>query len=228
MTELKSELLPVVPLDDAVVLPHMTVPLVVEGVEQQAPIDAARNGNHLVLLVPRIEGTFAPMGTVATLQDSGRLPNGAEVTIVRGEHRARLGSGQADVGGVLWVQAEPVPDTDSPSERSLELAREYRAMLENLVEGRGASGVVQFLRAARTPGQLADLAGYSPDLTIEQKLQVLETIDVEARLTMLMDWTRQLLADASLKEKIRSEVNEGMEKTQRDFLLRQQLEAIKK
>jgi ATP-dependent Lon protease len=228
MTELKSELLPVVPLDDAVVLPHMTVPLVVEGVEQQAPIDAARNGNHLVLLVPRIDGTFAPMGTVATLQDSGRLPNGAEVTIVRGEHRARLGSGQADVGGVLWVQAEPAPDTDSPSERSLELAREYRAMLENLVEGRGASGVVQFLRAARNPGQLADLAGYSPDLTVEQKLQVLETIDVEARLTMLMDWTRGLLADASLKEKIRSEVNEGMEKTQRDFLLRQQLEAIKK
>src|ERR1700681_1129776 len=228
MTELKSELLPVVPLDDAVVLPHMTVPLVVEGVEQQAPIDAARNGNHLVLLVPRIEGTFAPMGTVATLQDSGRLPNGAEVTIVRGEHRARLGSGQADVGGVLWVQAEPVPDSDSPRDRSRAPPRESRAMLENLVEGRGASGVVQFLRAARNPGQLAALAGYSPDLTIEQKLQVLETIDVEARLTMLMDWTRQLLADASLKEKIRSEVNEGMEKTQRDFLLRQQLEAIKK
>src|ERR1035437_1274518 len=228
MTETKSELLPVVPLDDAVVLPHMTVPLGVEGDEQQAAIDAARNSNHLVLLVPRVAGKFAAMGTVATVQDSGRLPNGAEVTIVRGEHRARLGSGNADVGGALWVQAEPVPDADPPSGRALELAREYRAMLENLVEGRGAPGVVQFLRAARNPGQLADLAGYSPDLTVDQKLQVLETIDLEARLTMLIGWTRQILADASLKEKIRSEVNEGMEKTQRDFLLRQQLEAIKK
>src|ERR1700676_161071 len=115
MTELKSELLPVVPLDDAVVLPHMTVPLGIEGDEQQAAIDAARNGNHLVLLVPRIAGKFAAMGTVATVQDSGRLPNGAEVTIVHGEHRARLGSGNADVGGALWVQAEPGPATNSPT-----------------------------------------------------------------------------------------------------------------
>jgi len=88
--------------------------------------------------------------------------------------------------------------------------------------------VVQFLRAARTPGQLADLAGFSPDLTIDQKVRVLETLDVEARLRLLIDWTRGILAEASLKERIRSEVNEGMEKTQREFLLRQQLEAIKK
>ena len=87
---------------------------------------------------------------------------------------------------------------------------------------------MQFLRAARTPGQLADLAGYSPDLTIDQKVQVLETLDVESRLRMLIDWMRGILAEASLKEKIRSEVNEGMEKTQREFLLRQQLEAIRK
>jgi ATP-dependent Lon protease len=206
----------------------MTVPIGVEGAEQKAAVDAARQGSHLVLLVPRMEGRFAGVGTVAGVQESGRLPNGAEVTIVRGEYRARLGSGQADVGGALWVRAEAVPDPDQSTPEAEELAREYRAMLENLVESRGVPGVVQFLRAARTPGHLADLAGYSPDLSMEQKVQVLETLDVEARLRLLIEWTRQVLADASLKERIRNEVNEGMEKAQRDFLLRQQMEAIRK
>jgi len=228
MTELKSELLPVLPLDDVVVLPHMTVTLGIEGGDQQAAIEAARQGSHLVLLVPRIEGKFASVGTVARLQDSGQMPTGAAVTILRGENRARLGSGQADVGGALWVQVEPIEEPEQPSERSQELAREYRAILENLLESRGAAGVVQFIRAARTPGHLADLAGYSPDLTVEQKVQVLEAIDVELRLELLIDWTKNILADASLKEQIRSNVQEGMEKSQREFLLRQQLEAIKK
>src|SRR6202140_4462503 len=101
-------------------------------------------------------------------------------------------------------------------------------MPENLVESRGVPQVIQFLRAAKTPSHLSDLAGYSPDLTMEQKLEVLETLDLEERLAKLIGWTKQILADASLKEKIRSDVAEGMEKTQREFMLRQQLEAIKK
>src|SRR3984893_4746485 len=224
----ESELLPVLPLDDVVVLPHMTVTRGVEGESQRAATEAARQGSHLVVLVPRIEGRFAQVGTVARLQDSGQLPNGAAVTILRGEYRARLGGGQADVGGVLWVPVQPAPDTDRPSERAQELAREYRALLENLVESRGVGDAIPFIRAARTPGPLADLAGYSPDLTVEQKVEVLETIDIEARLSRLIEWTKGFLADASVKEQIRSEVQEGMEKTQREFLLRQQMEAIKK
>src|SRR3984893_12689315 len=212
----ESELLPVLPLDDVVVLPHMTVTLGVEGDSQRAATEAARQGSHLVVLVPRIEGRFAQVRTVARLQDSGQLPNGAAVTILRGEYRARLGGGQADVGGVLWVPVQPAPDTDRPSERAQELAREYRALLENLVESRGVGGAIPFIRAARTPGHLADLAGYSPDLSVEQKVEVLETIDVELRLTRLIEWTKGLLADASVKEQIRSEVQEGGVESQRE------------
>src|SRR5947199_197791 len=224
----KSELLPVLPMDDVVVLPHMSVTLAVEGDSQKAAIEAARQGNRLVLLVPRIDGKFGAIGTAARLGESAELPTGAEAFMMRGEYRARLGSGQADIGGALWVKADPILDPEPATEKSQELAREYRAMLENLVESRGVPQVVQFLRAARTPGHLADLAGYSPDLTTEQKMQVLETVDLEERLALLIGWTKQVLADASLKEKIRSDVAEGMEKTQREFLLRQQLEAIKK
>jgi ATP-dependent Lon protease len=223
----KSELLPVLPLDDMVVLPHMSVTLAVDGDSQKAAIEAARQGNRLILLVPRIDGQFGKIGTVARLGESAELPTGAEAFIIRGEYRAHLGSGQADIGGALWVKADPAPDGE-PSEKAIELGREYRAMLENLVESRGVPQVIQFLRAAKTPSHLSDLAGYSPDLTMEQKLEVLETLDLEERLTKLIGWTKQILADASLKEKIRNDVSEGMEKTQREFLLRQQLEAIKK
>ncbi|HKW59452.1 MAG TPA: endopeptidase La [Candidatus Dormibacteraeota bacterium] len=224
----KSELLPVLPMDDVVVLPHMSVTLAVEGSDQKAAIEAARQGNRLILLVPRVEGKFGAIGTAARLGESAELPTGAEAFMIRGEYRARLGSGQADIGGALWVKADPILDPEPPTERSQQLAREYRALLENLVESRGVPQVVQFLRAARTPGHLADLAGYSPDLTTEQKLQVLEEPDLEKRLETLIAWTKAILAEASLKEKIRSEVAEGMEKTQREFLLRQQMEAIKK
>jgi ATP-dependent Lon protease len=215
-------------MDDVVVLPHMSVTLAVEGDAQKAAIEAARQGSRLILLVPRLDGKFGRVGTVGRLGDSAELPTGAEAFMIRGEYRARLGSGQADIGGALWVKADPIEDPEPPTERSLELAREYRALLENLVESRGVPQVVQFLRAARTPGHLADLAGYSPDLSLEQKQQILETENLEERLTTLIEWTKAILADASLKEKIRSEVAEGMEKTQREFLLRQQLEAIKK
>src|SRR6266849_486823 len=125
----KSELLPVRPMDDVVVLPHMTVTLAVEGDDQKAAIEAARQGSRLVLLVPRIDGHFGSIGTVARLGDSAELPTGAEAFMIRGEYRARLGSGQADIGGALWVKADPFPNPAPATEKAVELGREYRAML---------------------------------------------------------------------------------------------------
>jgi ATP-dependent Lon protease len=227
MTELTTELLPILQLDDAVVLPGMTVPLAIEGDNQQAAVTAAQNGNRRLLLVPRVGGTFSAIGTVAQLVETGKLPTGADVSILQGLHRARIGSGQSDIGGALWVQVEPLPDGD-PTDSARELAREYRALIESLLESRGAGRVIEAVRSVRHPGQLADLSGYSPDLSVEQRLTVLETLDIEDRLTELIAWTKDILADVSVREKIRTEVNEGMEKTQRDYLLRQQMEAIKK
>jgi ATP-dependent Lon protease len=227
MSEPTAELLPILPIDDVVVFPHMTVTIPVHG-DQRAAIEAASQGNRRVLLVTRTDGKFASVGTVARLQESGKLPNGTEVWIVRGEQRARLGAGQADVGGALWVQVEPVPDPEEPSEEMVELAREYRALVENLLEIREMGGAVQFLREARTPGHLADLAGYSPDFSLAQKLEILETVDVAERLRKLIGWTKDVLGEADLKDRIRTEVAEGMQKSQREFILRQQLEAIKK
>src|SRR5437870_10589990 len=130
----KSELLPVLPMDDVVVLPHMSVTLAVEGDDQKAAIEAARQGNRLILLVPKIEGKFGTIGTVARLGDSAELPTGAEAFMIRGEYRARLGSGQADIGGALWVKTDPITEPGPPTERSQELAREYSALIESQLE----------------------------------------------------------------------------------------------
>src|SRR5260370_4721170 len=203
-----------------VVPPNMTVTLAVKGDTAKAALEAARQGSRMHLLVPRSDRQYGITGPAARLGEGPERPTGAEAFMLRGEYRARLGSGQADIAGALFVKADPISDPEPPTERATELGREYRALLENLVESRGVPQVVQFLRAARTPGHLADLAGYSPHLSADQKLQVLETTDLEERRTMLIAWPKSLLAAASLQEQIRSDGARGVEKTQRESLPR--------
>ena len=228
MPETKTEFIPLLPLNNGVVLPNMVVTIPLERDEAQAAVAAAREGDRLVLLVPRVEGRYASIGTVARLEDSRKLPNGIEVAILQGLRRATVGSAAAGTGPALRVLAQPAADVNPLSETSHVLAREYKALIENLLELRGANEVVQMVHGIDKPSQLADLAGYSPDLSLERKVEILETLDVEMRLQKLIAWNREILAEASLKDKIRNEVQEGMEKRQREFLLRQQLEAIKK
>src|SRR5438128_1254163 len=223
-------LLPLLPLDDRVILPHMTVPVAVESESARAAVLAARQTDGLVVLVPRIEGQYARVGTVAHIEESGRLPDGRQASVFSGQYRAVLSSGAIEREGALWMTVEPAPDAElealPPAAQTL--AREYRAILENLLDLRGASAIGQVLRGIEHPGQLADMSGYSPDLKLHQHLEVLEERDVVARLEKLIAWSREILAEASLKDKIRVEVNEGLEKRQREFYLRQQLAAIKK
>jgi ATP-dependent Lon protease len=168
------------------------------------------------------------VGTEAVIEEMGRTPGGAEAVVIRGLHRAVIGSGVAGTGEAIWVQVEPRPDPESVTERTEQLAREYRATLENIVEARGVPQVAEFLRGIEEPGALADMAGYSPDLTFDQKVQVLETLDVEQRLERVLEWAKEALAEAALKDKIRSEAAEGMQRNQREYILRQQLDAIRK
>jgi ATP-dependent Lon protease len=222
--------LPVLSLDDRVILPHMTVPVAVESEGARAAVLAARQTDGLVVVVPRVDGHLATVGTVAHIEESGRLPDGRQASVFRGQHRGLLTSAAVERDGALWMTVEPAPDPelDQLSAAAHELAREYRAVLENLLDLRGASAVGQMLRGIEHPGQLADMSGYSAELQLHQHLAVLEQRDVVARLQALIAWTRAILAEASLKDKIRVEVNEGLEKRQREFYLRQQLAAIKK
>jgi ATP-dependent Lon protease len=225
---LQSQILPLLPLTKGVVLPHMVVTLALDDDEIAASLDAAREGDGLVLLVPRRNGRYARIGTIAKVEDEGQLPSGLRAAVLRGLHRGIIGSGVAGTGGAVWVRVDPAPDPHSQSDRIHELAREYRATIEAIVESRGVPEVAEFLRGLDDPGAIADTSGYSPDLSYEQKVEILETLEVEARLTKVLKWAKDVLAETSVKDKIRKEVAEGMQKTQREFFLRQQLDAIKK
>jgi ATP-dependent Lon protease len=227
--QLETTILPLLPLNSGVVLPHMVVTLTLESPEARAAVNAARSAEGMLLLVPRTEdGRYARVGTVAHIEEMGRTPGGVQALVIRGLHRALIGSGVAGTGDAIWVQVEPQQDPEDLPDRVHELAREYRATVENIVEARGVPQIAEFLRGIDEPGALADMAGYSPDLSFEQKVEVLETVDLEARLDKVLAWARQTLADVALKDKIRSEVAEDMDKRQREFLLRQQMEAIRK
>ena len=221
-----TQALPLLPLTTGVVLPGMVVTLTIESDEAAAAVEAADGGE--LLLVPRLDGRYAKIGTVAKVEDVGRLRGGQEALVIRGLHRAVVGVGVAGTGDALWVQVEPADDIEAPSARARELAREYRAVIESIVESRGVPQVAEFLRGISDPGAIADTSGYSPDLSFEQKIEVLEALDVEHRLELVTAWARETLAEIELKDKIRTDVSEGMEKRQREFLLREQMSAIRK
>ena len=228
MAQLDTQILPLLPLTSGVVLPGMVVTLTIESDDARRAIAASESSDGELLLVPKIGSRYAKIGTVAKVEDVGRLRNGLEALVIRGLHRSVVGTGVAGTGEGVWVQHEPRLDPEVSSGRARELAREYRATIENIVEARGVPEVADFIRGISDPGQIADTAGYSPDLSVEQKIEILETLDVEQRLEKALAWAMEVLAELELKDKIRSDVREGMEKNQREYILRQQMDAIRK
>ena len=222
-----TQTLPLLPLTSGVILPGMVFTMALETEEARVAVEAAGSAGGRLVLVPHIDGRYAVVGVVAEIVERGEIPGGPPAMIVRGLERAAIGTGVPGTGQALWVQVEPIsegPATDNVTE----LAREYRAVLENILLSRGARQLAERLRDVTEPSQVADLAGYSPDLSLAQKVQVLETLNVEERLRLVLGSARDTLADLTLRQQIKSSVEEGMEKTQREFLLRRQLEAIRK
>ncbi|HVT77715.1 MAG TPA: endopeptidase La [Acidimicrobiales bacterium] len=219
--------LPVLPLGTGVLLPEMMVTIALETGEAKAAAEAAGDDGQ-VLVVPRVGTTYATIGTVAHIEESGDLPNGRRAIIVRGLYRAQIGVGVPGSGSALWVQATRAEETNGDTARAHDLAREYKAAVATILEARGIGALVAAIREMTDPSAVADLAGYSPDLSVDQKQRVLETLDVEARLELVVQFAKDILAEQSVRDSIRRDVNEGMEKSQREYLLRQQLAAIKK
>ena len=226
MPELDTLTLPVLPLSAGVVLPQMVITLALETDEARAAANAA-TGDQL-LLVPKFEnGRYARVGTIVTVENRGTLPGGAPALVVRATARAHVGVGVIGSTSSLWVHADPVDDREV-SPRARELAVELRGAFRALFEQLGGPRLVEFLRGVDEPGALADLAGWWPDLSFERKVELLETIDVEQRVEKVLGWTKDALAELEVAHRIREDVTEGMEKTQREYLLRQQLAAIRK
>jgi ATP-dependent Lon protease len=207
-----------IPLDDAVVFPTMDVTL---------PVDTGDEDR--VLLVPRHDDAFAAVGTVAEVTDRVRLPGGAQAVSVSGLHRGVAGAAHTDSQGRLRVEVEERPDDVPVLGRTREAEREYRAVVEEILELRGDDGRVSaFVRSITEPGALADTSGYAPDIAYEDKVRLLETLDVTERLELALSLQRDRLAELQVRRRIRDDVQEGADRQQREYFLRKQMESIRK
>jgi ATP-dependent Lon protease len=216
--------LPVLPLSNGVVFPHMTVTLRIETTEGRNALAASAGSDGRMLLVPRLDGRFASVGTLAEIQDSDDDGN----VVVSGLARARVGAGSTDEAGALWVEVEPYPEVDIVDDELDPLVAEYRAIVTEVLEHRGIGAVAERILGMENPSRLADLAVYSPDLSLAQKVILLETLDIRQRLGLLLDWMREVLGTLELRRKVRDQAAENIDKSQREYLLRQQLDAIRK
>jgi ATP-dependent Lon protease len=213
-----KQLLRLIPLDDTVVFPNMGITLTIDVGDDER-----------VVLVPRHENEFLEVGTIAEVTEQIRLPGGGRAVAISGEHRALIGAAQTGPTGELRVEVDERPDDEPVDGRTRELEREYRATVEEILELRGDDGrIAAFLRAIAEPGALADSAGYSPNLSYEQKVELLRTLDVTERLEMAVKLQRESLAELQVRKRIREDVQDGAEKQQREYFLRKQMDSIRK
>ncbi|MEU6088045.1 endopeptidase La [Streptomyces sp. NPDC047085] len=228
--------LPVLPLDDEVVLPGMVVPLDLNDPDVRAAVEAAQAaarsepGKPKVLLVPRIDGSYPGTGVLGTVEQVGRLADGDPGALIRGRGRVRIGAGTTGPGAALWVEGARIDETvpEPLPGHVTELVKEYKALATAWLRKRGAWQVVDRVQAIDDVSALADNSGYSPFLTTEQKVELLETADPVARLKLATQQLRDHLAEQDVAETIAKDVQEGVDKQQREFLLRRQLEAVRK
>jgi ATP-dependent Lon protease len=207
-----------IPLDDTVVFPNMNV-----------TISADVGDEERVLLVPRHEGEYARVGTVAEVAERLRLPGGASAVSLVGLHRGIAGAAHTDSQGRLRVEVEESPDVEPPGVKTRDLEREYRAVVEEILELRGDDGRISaFVRSIREVGTLADTAAYAPETSFEQRIQLLEAVDVVERLELALRLQRERLAELQIRHRIREDVEEGAQRQQREYILRRQLESIRK
>jgi ATP-dependent Lon protease len=179
--------------------------------------------------VPQHDNEYAAVGTVAEVTDRIRLPGGGRAVSLSGLHRGIAGAASTDPRGRLYVEVDDRPDEELAPIETRELETEYRAVVEEILELRGDDGrIAAFVRSISEPGALADTAGYSPDLSFEQKVELLETVDVKERLELSLRLQRERLATMQVRRRIREDVDAGVEKQQREYILRKQLDSIRK
>jgi ATP-dependent Lon protease len=205
-------------LDDTIVFPGMPVTLSEDiGSETR------------VLLMPRRGAEYAKVGTVAEVSERVKLPGRRYAVSLVGLYRGVPGAAQTDRNGHLRVDVDERPDAAPAPHLTRDLEREYRAVVEEILQLRGDDGRISaFVRSITQAGALADTAGYSPDLNLDQKIDLLETLDVVERLTMALRLQQERLTELHVRKRIRDDVESGAQKQQRDYFLHRQMDAIRK
>ena len=206
-------------LDETVVFPGMPVTL---------SVDAGADSH--VLLLPKRGRDYAKVGVIAEVTERAKLPGGRGYAVsLMGLHRAVPGAASTDREGRLRVEVDELREVEPPASLTHDLEKEYRAVVEEILQLRGDDGRISaFLRSITGASALADTAGYSPDLGLDQKIDLLETLDVVERLTLAVRLQKERLTELQLRKRIREDVDSGAQKQQREYFLNRQMDAIRK
>ena len=215
--------LPVLALP-TVVLPGALVTLALDTDEVRRAVEAAAGSGGRVVLVSPESGDI---GVVARVPNVGALPSGQPAAIVQTDARARIISRYAGERGAAHAEVEVFIE-GRPSPRVTAAARELRVVLEEISKLRGSRRLPEILRTVAEPGALADAVVSWSEVDGDLRTLVLAAIDVERRLLLVTDWAKGHLAELQVTAQIRADVTEGVDKQQREYLLRQQLAAIRK
>ncbi len=226
MSDLTTTNLPVLPLRSGIVFPHMVITVSIESEAASKALASAESTGGRLVLIPVVDGEYSTVGTIAEIQEVS--DRGGTSAIISGISRARIGAGSTRSDDVLWVDVDPIPERLEYPTETMAKAAELRAILEEILDHRGIRGSADRILATDDPSQLADLLVYSPDLELSRKAQLLETIDVDERLDLALEWMGEVLAGLTIRQRVRDDAAESIEKNQREFVLRQQMNAIRK
>jgi ATP-dependent Lon protease len=230
--------LPLVALRETVIFPEMIVPLQVGREKSVNALNAAVAGGGPIALVTQRQAEqeeiedpseLYGVGTLAKIAQVVQLQDGTVRAIVQGQGRLRL-DGFAQTSPYLLARIEELHEESSTGVEVQALMRSVQSQIEQYVQS-GAPVPPEAAVAARNitePGLLADMVAYSPDMTTEQRQELLETIDVVERLKLVSGFLARQIEILELKGKIQSEVKSEMDKTQREYILREQLKAIQR
>jgi len=230
--------LPLLPVQDAVVFPHMILPLVIGRRRSQTAVDEALEGDRLVFLVAQKEageddpevGDLFRVGTVGMIMRLVKLPDGRSKILVQGLARARLQRFLA-TDPCFRVQVTPVALAAPGSEPTTEVQALMRAVREQLAEMQDLGRVLSddaltAIENVAEPGTLADLAACNMGLGVPQVQELLEVIDPLERLHQVQTLLIRELDLLLVQQRIQHQAREEMGKSQREYYLREQLRAI--
>ena len=232
-------IIPLLPVRDVVIFPYMILPLFVGREKSIRAVEEALARDRLILLVaqrdaeaeePNSEGIFS-LGTVAVIMRILKMPDGRSKVLVQGIGRAQvLEFLKAEPYFEVRISEIPEPEIEHPS---LEVEALLRSVKEQVAKtstmGKALSpDVLAIMNSLDDPGRLADLVASNLDLKVEQAQEILEIADPPLRLRRLFDFLGKELEVLKVQQQIQSQAKEEMDKTHREYYLREQLKAIQK
>ncbi len=228
---------PLLPLRDIVVFPHMVAPLFVGRERSVNALEYAMRHDKTIFLATQRDARIDDptpddiytVGTISTVLQLLRLPDGTVKALVEGKRRARINT-YLPREDLFLVELEPLDDSREPDLESEALIRSVNASFEQFakLQKKIPHEVVLSIAAISDPGQLADTVVVHLPLKLADKQQLLEMVDPNRRLERLFELMRAEIEILQIEQRLKSRVKRQMEKTQREYYLNEQMRAIQK